>query len=213
MSPQYDLVLGTHNRKKGEELAALLAPYDFQLMTLADFPSALTVAETGDSFAENAALKATQQARHLDRWVIGEDSGLSVDALQGAPGVFSARYSGETASDESNNRYLLKQLATTPLAQRTAHYTCHIAIADPTGGIRLCCESYCRGKIRLEGAGSAGFGYDPLFEIPEYHRTFGQLGDDVKSVLSHRARAIRRLLPELLQLARSGDWNSPSQPS
>ena len=208
MNKQYDLVLGTHNRKKGGELAALLAPYHFHLTTLADFPESLAVEETGTSFAENAALKAGQQARHLERWVMGEDSGLSVDGLDGAPGVFSARYSGETATDESNNRHLLDQLGETPDSQRTAHYTCHIAVADPTGEIRLCCEATCRGKIRREEIGNAGFGYDPLFEIQEYHQTFGQLGDDVKSLLSHRAKAIRQLIPGLLQLARSGNWHN-----
>ena len=208
MKQQYDLVLGTHNRKKGGELATLLAPYNFHLTTLAEFPESLTVAETGTSFAENAALKAGQQARHLKRWVMGEDSGLSVDCLDGAPGVFSARYSGATATDESNNRYLLDQLGETPDSQRTAHYTCHIAVADPTGEIRLCCEATCRGKIRREETGNAGFGYDPLFEIQEYHQTFGQLGDDVKSLLSHRAKAIRQLIPGLLQLARSGNWHN-----
>ncbi|MCH2398735.1 MAG: RdgB/HAM1 family non-canonical purine NTP pyrophosphatase [Pirellulales bacterium] len=208
MNKQYDLVLGTHNRKKGGELAALLAPYNFHLTTLAEFPESLAVEETGTSFAENAALKAGQQARHLERWVMGEDSGLSVDGLDGAPGVFSARYSGATATDESNNRYLLDQLGETPDSQRTAHYTCHIAVADPTGEIRLCCEATCRGKIRREEIGNAGFGYDPLFEIQEYHQTFGQLGDDVKSLLSHRAKAIRQLIPGLLQLARSGNWHN-----
>ena len=208
MNKQYDLVLGTHNRKKGAELAALLAPYNFHLTTLAEFPESLAVEETGTSFAENAALTAGQQARHLNRWVMGEDSGLSVDGLDGAPGVFSARYSGATATDESNNRYLLDQLGETPDSQRTAHYTCHIAVADPTGEIRLCCEAICRGKIRREEIGNAGFGYDPLFEIQEYHQTFGQLGDDVKSLLSHRAKAIRQLIPGLLQLARSGNWHN-----
>lgn len=186
----------------------MLAPYNFHLTTLAEFPESLAVEETGTSFAENAALKAGQQACHLERWVMGEDSGLSVDGLDGAPGVFSARYSGATATDESNNRYLLDQLGETPDSQRTAHYTCHIAVADPTGEIRLCCEATCRGKIRREETGNAGFGYDPLFEIQEYHQTFGQLGDDVKSLLSHRAKAIRQLIPGLLQLARSGNWHN-----
>ena len=208
MNQQYDLVLGTHNRKKGSELATLLAPYDFYLRTLADFPDSLVVEETGTSFAENAALKACQQAGHLKQWVMGEDSGLSVDCLDGAPGIFSARYSGENASDESNNRHLLDQLSEIPASQRTAYYTCHIAIADPAGEIRLCCEATCRGTIRRAETGSAGFGYDPLFEIQEYHQTFGQLGDDVKALLSHRARAIRQLIPGLLQLARSGNWHN-----
>ena len=104
------LVLGTHNRKKGQELAALLAPHGFRILTLVDVSDPLTVDETGTSFAENAAKKACEQAKHLQHWVIGEDSGLCVDALHGAPGVYSARYSGATATDESNNQRLLREL-------------------------------------------------------------------------------------------------------
>ena len=201
------LVLGTHNHKKGEELSELLSPHGFQLHTLADFPNAMEVVEDANTFAGNAERKAIQQAVHLNRWVLGEDSGLSVDALGGKPGVFSARYSGASATDESNNRFLLEQLGGTALKNRTAFYTCHLALSDPTGVPRIHCESYCRGRIRFQPAGSAGFGYDPLFEVTEYHRTFGQLGPAVKSVLSHRARAIRQFVPQLLNLACSGAWD------
>src|SRR5262245_62242870 len=97
------LVLGTHNRKKGLELAELLEPYGFEIVTLADLPNSIEVEETGDTFTANAALKACQQAKHLNRWVLGEDSGLAVDALKGGPGVYSARFSGSGATDESNN--------------------------------------------------------------------------------------------------------------
>jgi XTP/dITP diphosphohydrolase len=206
MSVQHALVLGTHNRKKGRELAELLAPHGFRLLTLADFPDAIEVVEDGESFAANAALKATQQARHLRQWVLGEDSGLAVDALGGAPGIYSARYSGAGATDQANNRYLLSQLSGVPLERRTAHYVCHISLADPRAVVRADCEAYCHGRIRFEEAGSAGFGYDPLFEIVEYHRTFGQLGDAVKSVLRHRARALQVILPQLLELAHGGQW-------
>ncbi len=194
------LVLGSRNAGKAREMRPLLAPYRLQLRTLADFPEAIDVEETGGTFAENARLKAVQQARHLNQWVIGEDSGLVVDALDGAPGVRSARFAGQGASDEQNNRYLLEQLGDTPLQRRSARYVCHITLADPTGAVRADCEACCRGRIRFEEAGQAGFGYDPLFEIPEYHRTFGQLGETVKSVLSHRARALRMLLRQILAL-------------
>lgn len=200
------LVLGTHNRKKGLELQALLGPYGFDLRTLADFPEAIEVVEDGETFGDNAALKATQQAVHLGQWVLGEDSGLAVDALEGRPGVYSARFSGEGADDESNNRYLLEQLSEVPLEKRTAHYVCHVTLSDPRGKVRAECEAYCRGRIQKTPTGSAGFGYDPLFQIVEYHHTFGELGESVKSVLSHRSRAMRRLLPSLLELAGSGDW-------
>ena len=166
------LVLGTRNAKKAVELQELLTPFHVELRTLADFPAAIDVVEDGDSFAANATLKATQQARHLSQWVVGEDSGLCVDALDGAPGIYSARYSGPDATDDGNNQFLLEQLAGIPLEQRTAHYVCHITLSDPKGQIQADCEAICRGRIRFQPAGTAGFGYDPLFEIVEYHRTF-----------------------------------------
>ena len=194
------LVLGSHNRKKLGELAELLAPHGLELKTLADFPAAIAVEETGQTFAENARLKATQQARHLKAWVLGEDSGLSVDALGGAPGVLSARFSDPGATDERNNQLLLQKLASMPLEKRTAHYTCYAALSDPDGNLRAESEGICRGRILLSAAGSGGFGYDPLFEIVECHRTFGELSPAVKSVLSHRSRAIRQIVPQIVAL-------------
>jgi XTP/dITP diphosphohydrolase len=206
MEHKRELVLGTHNRKKGLELQALLAPYGFQLRTLADFPDALEVEEVGQTFAENAAMKACQQAQHLHRWVLGEDSGLCVDVLDGRPGVYSARFSGKDATDELNNQRLLEELQGVPLERRTACYVCHATLSDPTGAVRVDCEASCHGRIALKPAGSGGFGYDPLFEIVEYHRTFGELGDAVKGVLSHRGRAMRKFVAKLVQLVRESQW-------
>lgn len=200
------LVLGTGNRKKGLELVDLLGDVGLSLKTLADFPNAISVEETGTTFAENAALKAVQQAKHLGQWVLGEDSGLAVDALGGAPGVYSARYSGPGATDESNNRLLLDNLRDVPPERRTAHYVCHAILSDPQGNVLAESEDYCHGLLRYEPVGSGGFGYDPLFEIPEYHLTFAELGSAVKAVLSHRARAIRRMIPRLMELVDSGQW-------
>ena len=203
------LVLGTHNQKKRLELELLLAPLGLTLRTLDEFPDALDVEETGATFSENAALKAAEQAQHLGHWVLGEDSGLSVVPLGNTPGVYSARYSekeGQPATDELNNEKLLAELGDLPLAQRIAFYTCHMAISDPTGKIRLCCEEICCGRIRFSPSGSNGFGYDPLFEIAEYHRTFGELGAAIKSVLSHRSRAMRKVVPNIKALLAAGDW-------
>jgi len=200
------LVLGTGNRKKGLELAGLLAAVGLRVKTLADYPHAIDVPEEGDSFVENAALKAVGQARHLGLWLLAEDSGLEVDALDGAPGVYSARYSGPDATDESNNRLLLTRLEGLPLSERSGRYVCHMTLSDPSGAIRADSEGACRGRIALEPRGTHGFGYDPLFELPEYHRTFGQLGPAVKAVLSHRARAARQLIPVLTRLIDSGEW-------
>lgn len=200
------LVLGTGNRKKGQELVELFRPWGLEVQTLADYPQAISVAEVGETFAANAALKATEQAQHLGRWVLGEDSGLMVDALGGAPGVFSARYSGPNATDETNNRLLLANLGQTPLERRAARYVCHMTLSDPTGTIRAESEASCRGRILFAPKGSHGFGYDPLFEIVEYHRTFAELGAVVKACVSHRARAARQLLPALIALLDGGAW-------
>jgi len=206
MSAVCDLVLGTRNRKKGEEIAVLLAPHGLRLRTLADFTEAVDVVEDGESFAANAVKKASQQARRLSRWALGEDSGLEVDLLDGRPGIRSARYSGDDATDESNNRLLLEELGDAPLPKRTARYVCHMTLCNPESDVRFDCEAYCRGRIRFAPAGDAGFGYDPLFEIIEYHKTFGQLGSEVKSQISHRARAMAMLLPNLIALAESDEW-------
>jgi XTP/dITP diphosphohydrolase len=200
------LILGTHNAKKGRELAGLLAPHGLTLKTLADCEDPVTVVEDGDTFAANATKKATEQAVHLGQWVLGEDSGLRVDALGGAPGVYSARYSGENASDESNNQHLLAELGDLPLAKRTAGYTCCMALSDSEGNVRAKSRGTCRGRIRTKPAGDTGFGYDPLFEVVEYHRTFAELGDMVKAMLSHRGRAMRQMVAAIKHLVHTNQW-------
>jgi XTP/dITP diphosphohydrolase len=194
------VVIGTHNKKKGIELAEMLAPYDVLVATLADFPTAIEVVEDGDSFAANARLKATQQALHLGEWVLADDSGIEIDALDGEPGIYSARFAGENATDEDNNRLLLAKLGDLHPERRGAGYYCHVTLADPTGEIRAESHATCRGVIRREPAGSNGFGYDPLFEVREYHRTFGELGPAVKRALSHRSRAMRAIVPQIVAL-------------
>ena len=200
------LVLGTRNEKKKRELRLLLEPVGIRLLTLNDFDQAIEVEETGTTFQANAHLKASEQAKVIDQWVLGEDSGLCVDALDGAPGVYSARFAGEPSNDEKNNQKLLNELQDQPPKKRTAYYVCHMSLSRPDGTVVIDCEAYCRGRILTERHGQAGFGYDPLFELPEYHQTFGQLGDSVKSILSHRARATRRFIMELEQLIARGEW-------
>ena len=200
------LVLGTNNKKKRGELQELLGPLGFELKTLAEFPNAIEVDETGETFAANAALKATVQAKHLGAWVLGEDSGLCVEALGGRPGVYSARFSGPDATDEKNNDRLLSELQNVPLEKRGAFYVCHATLSDPAGNIHADAEGTCHGRILFARAGVGGFGYDPLFEVPEYHRTFGELDPAVKRALSHRSRAIRQLVPQLVALIKSGVW-------
>lgn len=196
----HQLVLASRNRQKSAEIAGLLASHGIEVLSVADFPGVPEVVEDGETFAENAAKKARETAQALRRWTLAEDSGLAVDALGGAPGVHSARYAGEPCDDEANNARLLEELAGVPEEKRGAQYVCHAAVADPQGEIRLYEQARCRGRIAAEPRGTHGFGYDPLFLIPEYHRTFAELGPVVKGRLSHRARAFERLIPRLVRL-------------
>lgn len=200
------LVVGTRNRKKLGELLALLGPHGFDLQSLDAFPQAIEVEETGDTFTANATLKATLQARHLNQWVLGEDSGLAVEALGGAPGVYSARYSDPGATDDRNNEKLLDELRDVPDERRGAYYVCHMTLSDPTGKVWIDCEGRCHGRIRHALAGCGGFGYDPLFEVVEYHRTFGELTPAVKGVISHRARAVRTFVEQIQSLVATVEW-------
>ena len=196
----FDLVLGTHNAKKLIELRLLLPADQIQLSSLADIDGAIDVDETGDTFTANAALKATEQAKHLGRWVLAEDSGLTVDALDGQPGVYSARYAGKHGDDEANNDKLLAELEGVPTDRRSAQFNSYLCLSDPTGQVRIEEHGVCCGRIATRRSGSGGFGYDPLFIIREYHRTFGDLDLAVKRAISHRSRALRKFVPRLLQL-------------
>ena len=196
------LVLSSRNRKKSREIAEILAPFVVTVQSIADFPEVGEVIEDGATLIDNASKKATQPARQLGRWVIGEDSGLMVDALGGAPGVYSARYSGDGATDESNNQKLQVELKDIPPEKRSAAYVCTIALSDPTGIVRLTAEGFCRGLIIDEPRGENGFGYDPYFLVREYHRTFGELFSRVKHQISHRARAFALFTPKLIRLFR-----------
>ncbi|MFN9437299.1 MAG: RdgB/HAM1 family non-canonical purine NTP pyrophosphatase [Planctomycetota bacterium] len=188
------LLLGTSNRKKVIELEAHLIPRGFTLKTPADFPDVIEVEETGATFIENARLKAVAQAVARGMWAIGEDSGLCVPALDGQPGVISARFSGPGATDQSNNQKLLACMENLDDPKRAAYYISTIVLSDPTGNIVLEASGECWGRILRAPRGVAGFGYDPLFEVPEYHRTFAELGLQVKRAISHRSRALRCFL-------------------
>ena len=197
------IVLATRNAKKCREMVGLLQPHGIEVRNLDHYPAAPEVEETGTTFAANAALKAGQVAAALGTWTLADDSGLEVDALDGRPGVYSARYAGEDADDEQNNDLLLKELKEVPAEKRGARYVSHLALADPAGEIRLSVEEYCRGRILTERHGEGGFGYDPLFLVPEYHRTFGMIGPALKNVISHRARAFQQILPRLVRMVRA----------
>ena len=199
----FDLVLGTNNAKKLVELRSLLPEDRITLTSLSQIEGSIDVDETGTTFAENAALKATLQAKHLHRWVLAEDSGLSVDALASAPGVYSARYAGRHGDDEANNDKLIRELADVPDEKRGAKFNCFLCLSDPQGNVKLEANGTCGGRIGHSRSGHAGFGYDPLFIIPEYHRTFGELDLIVKAAISHRSRALHQFVPKLMRLITS----------
>lgn len=197
----HKIVLASRNKKKTMEVADLLQPHGFEVVPVTQFDGVPDVVEDGDTFAANAARKATEVARQLGQWVIGEDSGLCVDALDGAPGIFSARYSGEGATDQQNNEKLLAELANVDASRRGAGYVCSVALSNPDGQVKVAVEGTCRGRIIDTALGEGGFGYDPFFLLPEYHRTFGQLSALVKQRLSHRARAFSLFIPQLLPIS------------
>jgi len=197
-------MLGTRNRKKRQEIVEILGDLGLEFGDLADRPDVPDVDEIGATFEENARLKAVQFARATGAWTLGEDSGLVVPALKGRPGVHSARYAGKQGDDAANNVRLLAELAPLPDDRRTAYYVTVAVLADPNGDVLATAEAHCHGLIIKEGRGSGGFGYDPLFLIPEFHRTFGELSPRVKHALSHRARALARLRPDLRRLLSVG---------
>ena len=208
MKPTPQLILASRNVKKIREIHELLAPHGIAVTGVSDDPDVPDVVEDRDTFQGNAEKKAQETALRLGQWTLAEDSGLCVDALKGEPGVYSARYAGETGTredrDRRNNEKLIAALANVPVEKRTAHYVCHVAVADPSGVIRLNVEARCRGRIIAEPRGTNGFGYDPYFLLPEYHRTFGELSSLVKNQLSHRARAFERLISKVIPLLKSG---------
>jgi XTP/dITP diphosphohydrolase len=197
------LVVGTRNPKKRAEIFEILGDLGLEIADLSRWPDAPEVIENGTTFEANARKKAVELATALHQWVLGEDSGLVVPGLNGRPGVYSARYAGKQGDDAANNARLLAELAPLPEDCRAAYYVCSVALADPEGVVQACVEGRCHGEIVRELRGNGGFGYDPLFVIPEYHRTFGDLSARVKHAISHRARALAQLRPALRRLVTS----------
>ncbi len=181
----FELVLATRNEGKVREFQALLGSLPLQIRGADGMPE---VEETGTSFAENAELKARAAAGWFGVWAIADDSGLEVDALDGAPGVQSNRFAGEGTTEADRNRRLLELLAEVPPALRTARYRAAVAIASPDGRVWVF-EGACDGQIVDDPRGSGGFGYDPHFLLPEWGRTMSELAPEEKNRISHRARA------------------------
>ncbi len=183
------LIVATSNPGKLREMQAYLAGANWEL-TLK--PEELDVEETGDTFAANACLKASVVAKAMGQWAIADDSGLQVDALNGAPGVYSARYG---QNDPERIARLLKELGTQ--TQRQAQFVCAVAIARPDGAIVLQSEGICPGEILYTPRGAGGFGYDPIFYVPDQQLTFAEMTKETKRSISHRGKAFAALLPQL----------------
>ncbi len=195
----HKLLIATHNQGKVREYRALLADLPIQVTYLDEVGIEMEVAETGQTFAENARLKALSYARLSGLWTWADDSGLEVDALGGAPGIHSARYAGVGATDADRYRKLLDALAGVPWDKRTARFRCVVALATPDGQIHLA-EGVCEGVIAFGPAGSNGFGYDPVFYLPDRGLTMAQLPPEVKNEISHRGRAARAAKALLMAL-------------
>lgn len=193
-----DFIIATHNKKKQIELQRVLSPLSINVLTADDLGINLVEAEeNGSTFEENARIKALSGLHDSSMPCIADDSGLCVDALDGAPGIFSARYSGENANDEKNNQKLLEELKNVPEEKRTARFVCCICCVFPDGR-EINVRGECEGKIAFEKNGEGGFGYDPLF-ITE-HGCFGNLTSEEKDAVSHRGNALHKLAKELKKI-------------
>jgi XTP/dITP diphosphohydrolase len=184
------LLVATRNTHKTEEITAMLAGF-FEVSDLRSLPDAPEVEETGETFADNAALKANAISLFTGGWALADDSGLEVDALGGEPGVRSARFAGETATDADNNRLLFTRLAELPGAPRTARFRCVLALSQ-NGTLLKTFDGAVEGRVIDSLRGPGGFGYDPLFIPDGYDETFGELPADVKNSISHRSRALTK---------------------
>ncbi len=196
-SPTIELVIASTNMHKIREFRSMLKVFpNIDVLSLADFAAYTPPKETGNSFEENAILKAVQAAKQLNRWVLADDSGLTVPSLNGAPGIHSARYAGGDATDLENRRKLLSEMAHFMDEDRGAFYECWIALASPEG-LKKTSKGTCEGSISLQDKGRDGFGYDPIFIKHGYHKSFAELGESVKNRVSHRRKAFDKILNSL----------------
>ncbi len=193
-----EIVIATRNLHKLRELRLIgknIAKVDW--LSIINFPNYQPPKEVGSTFEENATLKALHAAQELNCWVLADDSGLVVPALQGAPGIYSHRYAGEQATDADNRKKILEQLqGISDLEQRQAYFQCSLALAGPNG-LKRCVLGTCEGFLLLEERGNSGFGYDPLFVKHDYDKSFAELEESVKNRISHRYKAFEKLIPTL----------------
>jgi len=187
-----EIVLATRNQDKIREIEKLLNGINARLLSLDDFPGCPGVVEDGETLEANAKKKALVVSQYTKKHSLAEDTGLEVEALGGAPGIHSARFAGDNSTYEDNNRKLLRLMERFSLGERRAKFRCVAALAKPDGEV-VTCEGVCEGVIAFEMKGESGFGYDPLFLLPEYDKTFAELGEDIKNRISHRAQALTKI--------------------
>ena len=198
----YDLVVATRNKKKLIEIRKLLADLDFNVLSIDDFLDIPEINEDMDTYEGNAKKKAIQIAQITSKLTLADDSGLEIDFLNGKPGIHSARFAGKDATDEERNKKVLDLMKGVPQHQRTARFKCAVAIAENECiGIVI---GVCEGEIATEPKGGAGFGYDPIFIVPSYGKTFAELGVEIKNQISHRAIALRKARDILVRYHQTG---------
>ncbi len=193
------LLLATNNAGKKREIRVLLDGVPFEIVTPQEMGINIDVAETGDTYEANARLKACTLLQTSSLLTLGDDSGLEVDALNGEPGVRSARYAGDSATDQDRIAYLLHKISHVPFEKRTARFVCVMALAFPGGDVWLC-EGVCHGLITLEPKGTMGHGYDPVFLVPGTGKTMAEMDLDQKNLVSHRGQATREVRKRLMDL-------------
>lgn len=194
-----NIIVATKNKGKAKDFEAIFLPYGFNVLTLHDVASDMEIEETGSTFEENAILKAEALAERLQMFVIADDSGLAIDALNGAPGVYSARYAGEDKSDEANIDKVLEELSGVEDKYRTARFCCALALAGPSMDTKTVFGT-CEGTIARLKKGINGFGYDPIFFIPALGKMMAELTPEEKGAISHRGNAIKKIEAELPHL-------------
>ncbi|KAA3663824.1 MAG: XTP/dITP diphosphatase [Chloroflexi bacterium] len=194
------ILVATHNQGKLVEFAEMFNDLDIEWLSLDDIAVTTDVEETGTTFRENAILKATSYAKETGLLTLADDSGLQVDALDGAPGVYTARYGGKGLSHEERYQYLLQNIKNVSWEDRTARFRAVIVISTPDGEVLAEEAGVCEGMIALEPAGDGGFGYDPVFFLPEREQTMAQVGTAVKHQISHRGQAVKKIAPRLREI-------------
>lgn len=193
------VIIATKNPGKAKDFMKIFEPYEIEVKTLLDYPELEDIEETGQTFEENAILKAEAVSKRLNQMVIADDSGVIIDALNGRPGVYSARYAGEDKDDEANNEKVLSEMLNVAEKDRTARFYCALAVAAP-GKQTITVNGVCEGSILFERKGIYGFGYDPIFLVAEMNKSMAELTPEEKNQISHRARAMKKLEGQIVDI-------------